>query len=190
GLNIMRPSELVRRIDEIQKQHDYEPARLDGTTLEIKRIKSDEQSSVIDTFCQSEHLNSFRHRLREVLSNIDNADCLHVKSASGDQLALIATIKTNQHRTEVPIFRVRPGKLAPTLTRNLIIKLLDLSIKYSSIALEFTDPCLTGESKNILEDEGFVPNANSFVKFHINSVLKSAEVVNHLELLSVQTAQE
>ena len=180
GLQILRPSDFIRQIDELRSQREYEPAKLSGTGLQLTLVKSGQESSLIKTFHQKETRLEFQTRFRGFLSDVKTSRSSIVTTTSGDILALVVSVTQSSGRTEIPIFRVLPGNLAPTLTRHLLVNMVDDSVARGSSAIEFTDAFISGESELALKEEGFLNAGTRFLKFHLPVMGTSEQIVKLL----------
>lgn len=190
ALRIIRPSEFIRTIDELRSNQTYEPARLSGTDLKFTLLKSGQETQIAETFHQSEPLKQFKKRLRYFSANVDQFICATVESGDGKLLALVVSRKTAEGRTEVPVLRVCRGKLAPTLTRHLIVKLVNSSVQDLMNGLEINDEFLDSVTTATLKEDAYIQNEKSFVKFHVAKVAELNAVGDGLGQIICRTDKE
>lgn len=190
GLRIIRPSEFIRRIDELRSSQAYEPARLSGTDLRFTLVKSGQEAQISETFHQAEPLNQFKKRLRGYSANVGQFSCATVQSGEGQHLAFVVSGQTPEGRTEVPVLRVCRGRLAPTLTRHLIVSLVTSSVRDRMDGLEITDDFLDAGTRAILNEDSYIKNERSFVKFHIPEVAELNVITEHVSQISCRAIEE
>ena len=78
GLTVLRPSDLVVRLDELRRALEYQPVRLAGTAIERKLVQSGQQKLLIETFLShatGERKVDFQKSLRGFVSNPSMYQC-------------------------------------------------------------------------------------------------------------------
>lgn len=186
GVSVLRPSDFIVRIDEMQKEEEYQPYRLTGTQFKSKLVQQNEIESLADNFqnsSKSENKASFNKLLRRHLSDPTSSRCYLYYSYDNAPLALIVYSRTTQHELEMPVFRVRKGPLSSTITRHLIICAKMLSAKESRMVTAFTDEYLSDETISVLEKESFSMSASGWRKLNLRQVGTSSEIATNLKAL-------
>jgi predicted nucleic acid-binding protein/predicted GNAT family acetyltransferase len=186
GVSVLRPSDFIVRIDEMQKEEEYQPNRLTGTQFKTKLVQQNEIDGLADKFQNSskaENKASFNKLLRRHLSNPTSSRCYLCYSYDSAPLALIVYSRTSQHELEIPVFRVRKGPLSSTITRHLIICTKMLSAKENRMVTAFTDECISDETISILEKESFSESASGWRKLNLRQAGASSEISANLKAL-------
>ena len=190
NLQILRPADLIVQIDELRSDHEYEPARLAGTDLKLVLVKSGQEDSIIKLFCQTEPRPEFQTRFRGYLSDVENYRCSVVMTNAHEKLALIVTKLDEAERTKIPIFRVAPGPLAPTLARHLVVNITHASIANGAQAIEITDAFLSPHIATALGEEQFTRSKQNFMRFHLPRVSTKTAAVPSINSLTCRSDEE
>ncbi len=190
GLLILRPSDLIRRMDEIRSETSYRPASLSGTSIRGASIKGGQERELTERFSQTEAHSSFRTRLRNCLADISHYKCLEVNDGVGQRLALLAYSGGKNDRLKVTLLRVTPGKLAATLARNLLLQLVNVGVERGCSAVEIIDPYIAPNTLTAIHEAGFIENGNSFVAFQLPLLTDRAEAITALTRIKTMTAPE
>ncbi len=193
GVSVLRPSDFVVRIDEMQKEDEYQPYRLTGTQFKSKLV----QQSEIDTLAghfqntnKSENKATFNKLLRKHLADLVNSRCYLFYPSDADPLALIVYTRTNNHELQVPLFRVRKGTLSSTITRHLIVCAKMVSARESRLVTVFSDEFLSDETVAILEREAFSKSSTGWRKLNLLRIGSSSEIANVLKSLYESHGQD
>lgn len=190
GLKILRPSDLIRQLDEIQRENEYQPARLSGTAIKISQIKSGKDEILTKVFQQLESKSDFQNRIRSFLSDIETYECWVVLDENDSYLAIVVYKKNLNNRLEIPIIRIQKNSLSATLIRHLLLKAIQDSINFGNTAIEITDSFVSKETKSALTEERFIETEFGWTKFHLSGLLTKDEVTKILSQLETKTEQE
>lgn len=188
GVSVLRPSDFIVRIDEMQKEEEYQPYRLTGTQFKSKLVQQNEIDSLAMYFqnaSKSENKASFNKLLRRHLSDPVNSRCYLYYSSDNDPLALIVYTRTNNHELLVPVFRVRRGPLSSTITRHLLICAKMLSAKENRMVTAFSDDFLSDEAISVLEKEAFSSSLTGWRKLNLLQVGTASEIAAVLKTLHI-----
>lgn len=188
GVSVLRPSDFVVHIDEMQKEDEYQPYRLTGTQFKSKLVQQNEIGSLATYFQnanKSENKTNFNRLLRRHLSDPVNSRCYLFYSSDNDPLALIVYSRTNKHELLVPVFRVRKGPLSSTITRHLIICTKMLSAKESRMVTAFSDEFLSDETISVLEREAFSNSSTGWRKLNLLQIGTASEMAAILKSLRI-----
>jgi len=190
GIRIMRPSDLVIHQDALIREAEYQPARLAGSQVKIKRVHSSQGALLQDTFRapQKETKAAFRQRLQPCLTapHIFETDIVQ----SADQpLALIIHGRQNPRELEIPVFRMVQSSLSPTLARYLILYSVLLSSGEGRVLTKVTDPYLSDGAIDALQEMGFVFTGGFWIKANIPMVETVDALSSRLASLSTDFPQ-
>lgn len=167
GVLVMRPTDLIRRIDEVINESKYQPARLAGSQIRIKHVKSGNESVLKNIFLcynQGEKRVDFESDLREYLANADIYDVYIIEDNQNDPIAILVYDNSYNDILTVPMFRVANSGLASTVARYLIKKIILDSINNKKTVIDITDSHLIDSSKFALMDNGFLYHKNKWIK--------------------------
>jgi predicted nucleic acid-binding protein len=160
GIAIRRPSDFVIQLDELRRQQEYQPARLAGTTIELRRVQSQEQSSLSEYFQhdgQGETRSDFEHLLRRLLAAPKVVEGLVARDAGQTPLLLVAYDRSEPGRLIVPLVRVRHGPLAPTLARYLLLTSVVRAAREGRQLTIITDPTIDPMLSQALQQDASRP---------------------------------
>lgn len=179
GLTVIRPSDLIVYIDELQRQVAYRPQRLFGTGLNIRRVHAKEQESLLKHFrCQNQQESKpeFRRKVQQFLADPDRYESQIALDKTQTPLAFFVYDTHNADFLEIPLFRVRKGVLGTTLARHLIFQILLKASQSHKACASVTDSFLEDEIKDALLEDAFVYTDDKWVKLTL-SVAETAQQI-------------
>lgn len=178
GLEVMRPSALIGRIDELRRGAAYEPAKVAGSAITLHRIKAAEMESLPDQLCaapRGEKLADFRRSLRSLLAYPDRNDVFAIKD--GDEiLAVIAFAHTRPDTITVPRIRVLAGSLNQTLGRHLVLRAIQEASSRGARWVRVEESYLTVELESALAEQSFFRVGQAWVR----CVMRTAGTLDHV----------
>ena len=183
GLSIVRPSDLVVRLDELRRETEYRPSRLAGSLLKVELVKSGQDAILTQHFqssSQGEKQGHFHKKLRRHLADPERYSCHVVQNAEGTLLALITYDRTKDDQLRVPMFRVTHGPLEATLARHLIQRSLTMSSLDGRIITIITDPFLTNTISSGLQEFQFLKGDHGWLKINLKFANTASELSIHL----------
>lgn len=186
GVSVMRPSDLVRRIDEIINESKYQPARLAGSQLKINHVKSGNELVLKKLFLcynQGETRVQFESKLRPYLADTKSFQVYIVRDNHNNPLALIIYDKSQSNVITVPMFRVVKSYLASTVARYLIKKIVLDSINNGQKVTYITETHLLESVKSALIENGFLFYKDKWVKYSFKGFFNQDTLVKRLTKL-------
>jgi ribosomal protein S18 acetylase RimI-like enzyme/predicted nucleic acid-binding protein len=181
GLTIIRPSELITRMDELQRESEYQPQRLAGTGLKTRRVQFKEQDGIEQQFqChdQQESTTDIRRQLRHFLSEPTRYESLITLDENQTPLAIFVYDMYSPDILDIPLFRVRKGSLGATLARFFIFQFLMTASKGQKKWIYVTDSFLDDVIKDALREDAFVYTDDRWTKL-ILSIADTAKDLAH-----------
>jgi GNAT superfamily N-acetyltransferase len=166
GLEVMRPSSLIGRIDELRRSAAYEPAKLAGSSITLKRMVASEVEdlpSQLSMGVRGEKLADFRRTLRSMLAYPDRNDAFVVRDGTVT-LAVITFSRINPHTITVARIRVQPGSLNQTLGRHLVLRSIQEAIDRKATWVRVEDNYLTTELESALAEHSFFRTKRAWVR--------------------------
>lgn len=118
GISILRPSDFIIRLDELNREAEYQPARLAGTRSELKPVQSGQEELLTGYFLassQGESKHWFLTKLRRLLANPTTYRCLIAVDKEQNPLALIAYGRSEPNSLEIPLLRLAKGAVSCAL---------------------------------------------------------------------------
>lgn len=184
GLTVIRPSELVVRIDEVRREHLYQPIRVAGTNHRAQRLGSGtDEGRLMKAFQRSadgENEASFLRVLRGGLAAPHSIVLETISDPYGDLLGLSA-IEKKDGRLVVSLLRHVRGDLATTIARHLVQRIVRSSIGEKLGGVEIQDRYVGMLMTNALIEAGFVQSQDSiWAKWNIFETLQIADVTQRL----------
>ncbi|MFZ2444801.1 MAG: GNAT family N-acetyltransferase [Syntrophobacteraceae bacterium] len=182
GVSVMRPSDLITRVDEITREADYQPVRMAASLTSIKLVKKSDDPGLLifQRPKEGERKGVFLRRLRGCLANPQFNETFTIESAEHGRLSLIVCCRESDQRLTIPLFRVAKGPLASTIARYLILKLILEAAKENRRELVVEDPYISPETITGLEENGFFTDDGVWVKINLVTIQTSGELVNEL----------
>jgi predicted nucleic acid-binding protein/ribosomal protein S18 acetylase RimI-like enzyme len=171
GIAIRRPSDLIIHLDELRRQHEYQPARLAGTQIQLRRIHSQEQENLATHFqhnLQGESRSNFEHQLHCILATPTTIECWVALDSTEMPLLLFAIDRSQDNCFTLPLVRVRRGPLGPTLARYILLEMIARAAQEGRWFTRITDPALDNVLIDALQQNAFVQLANgAWEKIHL-----------------------
>lgn len=166
NIHILRPSELVIRIDQLLNDTAYEPLRLGGTLLEFSRVRNGQEEELVETFLgKSERHLDFRRNLRAILSRPEKFECYTV---GGDKLlCLMIYERVDNTVLKIPMFRIKKGPLSPTLATHLIDRLIMICRYEGRVLVNINDSYIADDLKIAMLEKGFYRSPEGWKKLCI-----------------------
>jgi predicted GNAT family acetyltransferase/predicted nucleic acid-binding protein len=182
GVTILRPTDLIIKLDELRRETEYQPIRLAGTLLEKKRLHGRQESLLTQHFqCsnQGESKTDFQRKLRKFLSDPQLFECLIVTESVNKPLALVAYDRQKKHELEIPMLRIVSSPLASTMARHLILQSISLSAREQRKFTRITEPYLDKTVATAIREDAFVRAKNGWLRTNI-SIAETASTVSRL----------
>lgn len=193
GISILRPSDLIVRLDELRQESEYQPVRLAGTLSEIKLLNKSDDPQIVDTFLANslgENKQSFKTRLFRILSDPETYRCQVALDAEKLPFALIAYGRHQSDLLEIPLLRIRRGPLAATMARYLIFQATWRAALEKRAFTRIADPHLEPHVLAAIADESFVFSGGEWVKVSLSSATTAAELARTLLGLNYKNDEE
>ena len=182
-LEVISPTNLILKFDDIRTNVEYQPVRLAGTSIKLKLIQRFEQSRLIDSFNASEKgeiEGEFQQRLRHIIANPDKFQCYVFLENENTPLALIVFDRQQTYELKVTIMRVRPGAIAATLARYLVFYSISLSADEKRQFTRIIDPYLEETVLQAIQEDAFVRVDNGYLKANLAVAQTSTELSKYL----------
>jgi ribosomal protein S18 acetylase RimI-like enzyme len=176
AMAVLRPSELVLRLDEIARRGDYAPARLHGSAIEARLLRAGEIDAVVSYFLNNA-AGEPRHELRDTLCRLaaqpDKSHVLLVEGNKGDGKpfrALLAWEEGGSGRANIVLLRAFPDRLAETLVRHLLYLVIRRSVGAGPCVVAITDRMTIHPVGSAADALGFVNEAGCLLKWSARGI--------------------
>lgn len=157
GISIQRPSAFISAINEAVCEHEYRPARLLGSQMDIRRVKGNELDRLVETFQLSEageRRSSLKERLARILSQPAETS-LTVMTAAGQPIFLCSMNASTESYALVEVIRVAGSSVSLTLADFLATFLVREAIAIQARVIRITDPFISRAIEESLQNLGF-----------------------------------
>lgn len=160
SLNVVRPNELVSDLDRAERERDYSPASVSGTTVSCRALTPNEVEVMADRFCAQgggEGSRKLRRSLNVFLSKVRTGETTETRiyeSESGDPLVLVS-LTSAKESYDLRLVRALPGRISTTVLRWVLLKTILLAAKRRTELVRVTDPVLSKEVLDALKDVNF-----------------------------------
>jgi predicted nucleic acid-binding protein/GNAT superfamily N-acetyltransferase len=186
GITVLRPADLVIKLDEVLRTTEYLPQRLAGTLTQLQLVQSGQEAYLTEKFrAQSlgESRQAFQQTLRQILSKPQSTRCYKVLDLGSEPMALCAYVTREEGVLEIPLLRVRPYRLAITLARQLAFRgVTQLRNKGVSVT-RITDPYFDQAIATSITNDGFVSTSEGSFKINVNLQTSASMLVKSLSEL-------
>jgi len=160
GIEVMRPTELSGRLDEVERATRYQPVRLNATALTscaVRSVDVEEIASRLQLSQMGEKASSMEASVRCLLAQVRSAESTVlqlVRDASGVICAFVSSQPVGKE-LRVLYLRLARGALADTLARHLLLDLIRSSALLGSMRLRFQDTFVSPIVADALMELGF-----------------------------------
>lgn len=124
GTTILRPTDLIIRLDELRREVEYAPRRLAGTLSEIRLVQAGQEEELAVKFQAAafgESKSAFKSHLRDLLASPDRNACHVALNIEKEPIGLFALTRSEAGALEIPLIRIArvgcdyPGKVRDVL---------------------------------------------------------------------------
>lgn len=173
-ISVLRPCELVLQLDQIERGHDYQPARLSGSQYRLRLITSGELDMIVNKFvCRTkdERPRDFKKLLITELAKPRVSACYVLESPTGEQQGVfIKHIGTAE--ITVPIFRISRSPLSATIGRHLLRRLSLRAARDGKSFITISDGFIDDGLTFVLAKDGFILVGGSYTKVLLKGVIE------------------
>ena len=188
GVAVMRPLDLVMEIDQVRNTASYQPVRLRGSSLQISKVYRQQREQLEDIFVNKslgERKTAFRQKFTAILPSHPTSESAVVQD-DGEPIALFGFDRSDVRVLKVPCLRVRRGRLARTLARQIVMMAIDSSLEHTHPITTVTDDCLDPYVEEALAEGGFVKDGSRWIKLNYPGMGTVEDVAVKLEHLLEQ----
>lgn len=178
GIHILSPSYFVQEIDQYINTENYQPIRLAGANITIKKIELTELNKVIDKFnspANKEKRNAFKDKLSKIIIQQNSGQVRVVKTASKEIIAVIGN-SSSADQSILKIVRLSKHFLSRILFKQIIYNHIKNSISRGIQIIKITEVFLSEKQKNILKQFRFKKVNDYWIKLGISAVIESKKL--------------
>ncbi len=188
GILIVSPTDLVVKLDKLRRESEYQPEKLAGTQLLIKRITVEEKKIIIESFTLEGEF-EFSAKLSQLLVDNDKYECTAVWD-SHSPIALIVYCRENEYELSVPILRVSYKALSETLARHIIWRTINLAISEGRNFTRINENPIDDFIVRVIQDAGFYSIDGNWIKINSKTTKSAIEMSQHLINISLDLTDE
>jgi predicted nucleic acid-binding protein/GNAT superfamily N-acetyltransferase len=190
ALRVLSPGELSSKLDEAERAHVYQPARLAGTQLIQRAVRAADLDAIVSAFQAAqagETRNQLVHPIRESLAQIRASDAHEMQVVWEDEsnpLAFIGRIVDRARaETEIRFLRLNKSRLERTLARHLLLVLVRQNCDEGLNRIRITDKHLGPAVIEALHELSFSVHEGLFERLTPAIIGERAMIARHLEEL-------
>lgn len=172
GLQVLHPAELISNLDVLEREAQYRPARIAGSQLQSRALKSEDVDTVVEAFRDKvqERTSDFRKAVLHCLSKPREIEARVVVDHEPRPVIYGVCDRSRQDLLEVTMLRATDHSLAPTMVRNFLRTTLEAATRERRNFVVVSD-IGTGEIElAALVEFGFVEAAGRWVKMTLRLV--------------------
>ncbi len=178
GLQVVRPVDLIARLDEAERAAMYQPARFASTDIQQFRPRpdyADELAAAFHNPSAREKRDQFCAKLRTVIADAHGQNVI-VAQADNVALFLVAR-RTGSANIEITLLRVARDALAETALRHGLLSLLSEAAQQGGGMVQITDSLLSEPCEVILHELGFRQTGENWEKLALRAMGSTEEVI-------------
>lgn len=188
GLSVVRPAELIARVDELLREDEYQRGQVAGARqISRKRLSVIDDDSINAILLPNESKRQLETRLHQYLSDPHRYDCESVTDQDGTTLA-IYVVDVQRDFERVPFFRVCAHRLAGTLSRTILMELIHNVVRHRKTGILIPDSCLEDIQRSACRDLGFLSGTNGWLKLAFSGVAAASELADRVEKCGLEDA--
>jgi len=186
GVQILRPAEVVIRLDELVHAEAYRPAALLETAFTRRRIPAGHENEVLGLLEQGggERRTQLQKRLRDLATRNLAREGIY---APDGQLVAAWAMSRSEHVLDVPLLRVAAGGLADTLARQILFILRQQARADGLTVIRVSDPLPPRTVVLALLNDAFLPAPGGPVALVLDVCGPAAEV-EHAAVIAARAA--
>ena len=183
GLSVVRPAELIGRIDELLHECEYQRFQVAGTNRIFRQRISSASDALIDAIKAPNE--GKRHLLATVqpfFADPQRFLCVAIQDKSEEILAFYV-LERQQQLDHVPFFRICSHRLAGTLARSVLRGLSSQAAQDKKEGVLVSEPRLSDDLLTACDDLGFLPVQNGRLKFVVLGAYPATMLADKLDEL-------
>lgn len=172
GLQVLHPAELISRLDVIEHEARYRPARIEGSRLQSRLVKSENVEMVVEAFRDKvqERTNDFRKAVLHCLSKPREIEARFVTDREQRPVILGIFDRSREDVLEVTMLRAAEHGLAATMLRNFLRATLEAATQEGRKVVVVSDVNSGEDALEAVAEFGFVETTGKWVKTTLRSL--------------------
>ncbi len=156
-VQLFSPVEFISRLDSIEREQEYQPSRLGGSSIVTKRLEPLEISRCIESFRRhpDEKISCFKKLVDTCLLDPKNSSINVSQDGNGEMAAAIAINRKSPQIVQIPLLRLASLPLAKTVLRHLLMRAIVDATESDASSIQIEEPHLTRDVTDALIEMGF-----------------------------------
>lgn len=165
-IQLFGPLEFVSRLDSIEREQEYQPLRLGGSSIVTHRLEPQEIPRFIETFRNHPHekISAFKTLIDNCLLDPQSSSIRFAQDGNSHMAACIAIKQKGPNTIQIPLLRLNTHPLAKTVLRHLLMQTVVDAATNDVRFIQACEPHLTREVTDALIEMGFVKSATGWIK--------------------------
>lgn len=183
GLQVLRPAELIARLDEVARSTEFAPVRLAGTAIEIRRVCEDDLNRLSAKFLdygRGERRHQFDVKIMSLVTATASSEVSLVEGPRDEFAAILGMEWTDPLILAISLARVKGSQIAPTLTRKLVVRGIRRAVAENRRIIRIDDEHGSPSLASACAELGFLRINNSWVKTCLPGVWGEAAVFDQI----------
>jgi predicted nucleic acid-binding protein/predicted GNAT family acetyltransferase len=186
GLSIVRPAELIGRIDELLREREYQRFQVAGTNRIFRQRESSADDTLVNTIKANDETKRYlRAILNPIFADPKRFSCFTIKDNTEKVLAFYV-LERKQQYDHVPMFRICSNRLVGTLSRSILTALANNAAHNGQTGLLITESRLNDDLKTACVDLGFLPVQSGQLKIVVSGIHPANILADRLDQLSIK----
>lgn len=153
GISILNPLDLILHLNELIRESEYQPFRLQGAKVH-KDLTHKEKSSLLLNLTKGE---TYKTEIDRALKGTPNENTWTLKDINNLPLALMSCTREKPSLLEISVLKLQKGSLLPTLARFCLKRAIQLAYIEGRTLIRFTESQLSPHLALALYEHGFIP---------------------------------
>lgn len=183
GMSVQRPASFISRLDELEREHEYQPARFRGSSLEDRRAKGSELDQLAARFqkpSMGERRASLRERLAKLLAT-PTSTALKVLLSEEKPVLLYSEHTLDTTCLVAEIIRNERSTLSMTLAHLLVSELVRQAITQGVELIRVEDQYVSASLKQALRGFHFQEKGGVWHRAVLQGMQTARSVVELLD---------
>ena len=185
-VTVLRPVELILRLDDLHGSAGPEPVWLSGSRLEVHPVRDYDEAELSAAFYSTalrEKKVSFLRRVRTFLAAPDRFQT-EVVTGDGLALALVVADRSEGDVLRIPMLRVSDHRGASAVAQSLLFRAAKAAVAEGRTFVVVDEPLLSSSVSEWLSRWGFVEDGGRYVKLAVPLVAGRDRVLQRLREVS------
>lgn len=188
GLPIVRPAELIGRLDELLREREYQRFQVAGTNRIFRQRVSSADDALIDAIkAPDEAKRHLQATLQPLFADPQRFACVAIRDRADEVLAFYVLERQEQF-DYIHLFRICSHRLAGTLARSILTGLSYQAAQNGKAGVLVGEPRLSDDLLAACTDLGFLPVHVGRLKLVVSGVHPASVLADRLEGFGLKDA--